>query len=196
MFNSIEGIVTGKEDGALFIKTGGLEWEISVPPRDLDALPQEGQTGRVWTWLSHKENEMRLFGFSSAEGRSVFLELLKVDGIGPKAAQKIMNGISGADLEAAIENDDLRRLEAVPGLGKKTAQKMMLALKGKIVMGAASVREKTPWDDLAQALTQMGYDRKDALAALEEAAPEVAPELTGHERENAIFNKAIWHLST
>ncbi|MDR2159219.1 MAG: Holliday junction branch migration protein RuvA, partial [Treponema sp.] len=55
-----------------------------------------------------------------------------MEGIGPRAAVKILGGIGQEDLERALEAGDLARLEAVPGLGKKTAQKMILALKGKI----------------------------------------------------------------
>jgi Holliday junction DNA helicase RuvA len=71
---------------------------------------------RVFTWLYHREDQMKLFGFCSERRRNTFLELIKVEGIGPKGALKIMGGISQDDLERALENGDLDRLEAVPGL--------------------------------------------------------------------------------
>jgi Holliday junction DNA helicase RuvA len=200
MFNSIEGIVAGKEDGTLFIKTGGIEWEIALSLRDIADIPDEGGSARVWTWLSHRETEMKLFGFASVESRAIFLELIKVEGIGAKAAQKIMGGIPFTDLASAIENDDLGRLQAVPGLGKKMAQKMLLALKGKVFAAPAGherhINANTPYNELEEALVQMGYDRKAVERALEIAEKEIPRGTEKHEKESLLFSKAILHLST
>ncbi|MDR3338130.1 MAG: Holliday junction branch migration protein RuvA, partial [Treponema sp.] len=160
MFNSITGTITGKLADAVRIETGGIEWDITVPATDLGRLPPIGETGRVFTWLSHTEDQMRLFGFAEERRRATFLELLKVDGIGPKGAVKIMGGIGQEELEAALENEDLGRLEAVPGLGKKTAQKMLLALKGKLTFSKnVSSSNVGPYGEFVEALFEMGYDR-------------------------------------
>ena len=118
MYNSIYGTINGKIDDAVYILTGGVEWEITMPATDISRLPSLGEEYRIFTWLYHREDLMRLYGFSDEIRRSTFLELLKVEGIGPKAAIKIMSGIGQEDLERALEAGDLARLEAVPGLGK------------------------------------------------------------------------------
>ncbi len=203
MFNSLKGIIGEKMRDMVFLWTGGVEWELLMPVRDIDELPAAGGEARVWTWLNHRENEMRLFGFANAGRRATFLELQKVEGIGPKAALKILSGISQDELERALETGDLARLEAVPGLGKKTAQKMILTLKGKIVRGEAVGGEKSPYNELVNALVEMGYDKKTALEALDKAAADFEKDgkgsgekqLLGADRENAIFRKAILLLS-
>ena len=78
MFNSIQGKVSGKNDEAVFILTGGVEWEISMPSTDLGSMPAAGEECRAFTWLYHREDQMRLFGFSDETRRDTFLELLKV----------------------------------------------------------------------------------------------------------------------
>ncbi|MCL2558625.1 MAG: Holliday junction branch migration protein RuvA [Treponema sp.] len=194
MFNSLRGLVGGKIDEALFLWTGGAEWEIAMPATDMAELPDEGEC-RVFTWLYHREDAMRLFGFSSEARRATFLELLKVDGIGPKGALKIMGGIGQAELEGALESGDLARLEAVPGLGKKTAQKMLLALKGKLVRAQDASPASSPHADLVEALSQMGYDKRaatDALVVAEAALPEG---LSRAEKEKLLFKAAIVRLS-
>jgi Holliday junction DNA helicase RuvA len=137
---------------------------------------------------------MKLFGFFSERRRVTFLELLKVEGIGPKGAVKIMSGISQEDLEQALENSDIARLEAVPGLGKKTAQKMLLSLKGKLVQPGEFSLPSSPYNDLVEALASMGYDRRAAAEALSKAQASVAgaPET---EREKLLFQEAIVYLS-
>jgi Holliday junction DNA helicase RuvA len=191
MFNSLSGIITYKRGSDIRLKTGGIEWELCVPATDVGVLPEENEEGRVLTWMLHREDQMKLFGFASEARRETFLELLKVEGIGAKGAIKIMGGITQDDLERALETDDLARLEAVPGLGKKTAQKMLLAMKGKLVR--RDDKPDTPYADIAAALSDMGYDRKNIHAALIRANDA----LTGKEkdRDAEVFRLAISHLA-
>ena len=193
MFNSIRGAVTQKLSDNVYIFAGAVEWDISIPATDIATLPPTGEEARVFTWLYHREDQMKLFGFVSSERRDTFLELLKVDGVGPKAALKIMGGISQEELEKALETEDLARLEAVPGLGKKTAQKMILALKGKIVRIKAA--PETPYGDLVEALAGMGYDRRAAAEVLTKAEAQLPPGLEGAEKEKQLFKQAILELS-
>jgi Holliday junction DNA helicase RuvA len=197
MFNSVRGTVTGKHTDILRIETGGVEWNIACPVLDMEKFPPLGEEGRVFTWLYHREDQMKLFGFADERRRATFLELLKVEGVGPKGALRIMGGIGQDDFEAALENGDIARLESVPGLGKKTAQKMVLALKGKLSFAASSGAEgdSSPFGELAAALVQMGYDRKQADRALTKADAETDHSVQGAEREQLLFKRAIVSLS-
>ena len=194
MFNSIRGTVTGKLEDSLFLLSGGVEWDIAVPSIDLGRLPPEGEEARIFTWLYHRETEMKLYGFAAEERRDAFLELLKVEGIGPKGALKILGGINQEDLEKALETEDLARLEAIPGLGKKTAQKMILALKGKLV--SLKTAPESPYTDLVEALAGMGYDKRAAAEALTRAEKELPAGLAGAEKEKLLFKQAIVYLSS
>jgi Holliday junction DNA helicase RuvA len=194
MFNSIRGIVSAKGSEAAFVLTGDIEWEIAMPINDLAALAVNREC-RVFTWLYHREDQMRLFGFSDETRRATFLEILKVEGIGPKGAVKIMGGISQDDLEHALDAGDLARLEAVPGLGKKTAQKMLLSLKGKLVHVQDVSVHASPYNDLVEALAAMGYDRRSASEALAKADAAIDPSLADDVREKLLFKEAIVYLS-
>ena len=193
MFNSIRGTITEKTGDSVFIFTHGIEWDISMPVIDISRLPAIGEECRIFTWLYHREDQMKLFGFSAEERRNTFLELLKVEGIGPKGAIKILCGIDQGDLEKALENEDLARLEAVPGLGKKTAQKMILALKGKLAIAKAI--PETPYNELVEALAGMGYDRRAAVEAISKAEKEIPSDVKGADREKRLFKDAIIYLS-
>ncbi|MDR2344315.1 MAG: Holliday junction branch migration protein RuvA [Spirochaetaceae bacterium] len=199
MFNSLRGTISGGTGDTLYLSTGGVEWELVMPLNDIEALGAGGGEKRVFTWLHHTDKDMRLFGFAGAERRLTFLELQKVEGIGPRAALKIMSGINQAELERALEEGDVARLEQVPGLGKKTAQKMVLTLKGRLVSGSGKAAPYSPFGELVNALADMGYDRKAAAAALEQAeatlsagADSVA---SGPGKENELFRLAILNLA-
>ncbi|QQO08020.1 Holliday junction branch migration protein RuvA [Breznakiella homolactica] len=195
MFNSIQGIITEKLSETIRILTGGIEWDIAAPGTDIAKMAPAGEKGRLFTWLYHREDSMRLFGFADENRRNTFLELLKVDGIGPKQAIKIMGNIGQEELERALETEDIARLEAVPGLGKKTAQKMILSLKGKLVRAADVPQALGPHQELVEALAEMGYDKRAAADAVARAAETLDKGLSSQEKEKQLFKAAILFLS-
>ena len=206
MFNSISGTITGKFPQKILLDNHGIEWEICVPDSALDKLPPLGEEARVFTWLQHTDALMVLYGFAQEADRALFFDLLKVDGIGPKAALKIMSNISTGDLAHILDSGDVDSLQKVPGVGKKTAAKMLLQLKGKLSLQenepAAALRSSNaPYSPVVTALVGMGYERRNAEAVVAElwdsalkADPEFAS-LSASAKEDSIFRKAIVELA-
>ena len=205
MFNSLTGIITGKLPKQLFLDTHGIEWDICVPDSNLELLPTVGSEAKVYTWLQHTDVLMTLYGFASAEERTLFLDLLKVDGVGPKGALKIMSSASSSRLTEILERGDVEMLEKIPGVGKKTAGKMMLQLKGKLTLSQTSnvVRYEKPaaFADVIESLASMGYDKRlveQKVAFLAEAisaADSTFAEKSQKEKEDLIFRRAIVELA-
>jgi holliday junction DNA helicase RuvA len=197
MFNSISGRLSEKRADTICVETGGVEWEIAVPARSVDDFGRLGDDARVFTWLHHYEDGMRLYGFPTEADRAVFRELMKVEGIGPKQALRILSGIKTEALGAALEAEDLGALQKIPGVGPKLAAKMMLSLKGKLVSaggpGAKGPGRPGEFADVVRALADMGFDRKAAEKAVAAAAKGVA---AGVEREREVFRAALLDLST
>jgi Holliday junction DNA helicase RuvA len=195
MFNRILGTLSGRTVASIFVLTGGIEWDISVPSRAAGLFgPVDGEV-EVFVWLHHYEDGMRLFGFPSEHERTVFLDLMKVEGIGPKQAIKILSGISPADLSVALETSNLAALQKVSGVGPKMAQKMVLALKGKLVeldAEGSSRSPSSPWSDVVAALADMGFDRKATEASVRRLAADLP---TGVDGERELFRRALLDLS-
>ena len=203
MFNSISGIITAKFPKQVFIQNNGIEWDICIPDSNLDMLGPVGSEGRVYTYLQHTDMLMCLYGFASADERSVFLDLLKVDGLGPKGAIKIMSCVNSAALMDILEREDLGSLEKIPGVGKKTAGKMMLALKGKLkISETISIprSSSSPYSDVIVSLSGMGYDKKLVEQKIAELVEEFSKESafnskTQKEKEDLLFRRAIVSLA-
>ena len=202
MFNSITGIITGKFPKRIFLDNNGIEWDICVPDSNLDKLPSVGSEAKVYTWLQHTDMAMCLYGFSSFEERTLFLDLLKVDGVGPKGAVKIMSSASSSELMNILENGDVGLLEKIPGVGKKTAGKMMLALKGKLTLSQESETVRIPkasiFADVIASLVSMGYDRKTVEQKIAELSVQMEAQLNNKsqkEKEDMLFRKAIVELA-
>lgn len=204
MFNSISGIITGKFPKQLFIENNGIEWDICVPDSNLDMFGTVGSEARVFTWLSHTDVSMALYGFASAEERTLFFDLLKVDGIGAKGAVKIMSSVSSGRLTEVLENGDVEMLEKIPGVGKKTAGKMLLALKGKLSLSSAvrvvDLGKNAEFSDVIDSLSSMGYDKK----LVEQKVLQLVEVLKGDkdfasksqkEKEDILFRRVIVELA-
>lgn len=204
MFNSIRGTLTGKFPQRIFIENGGIEWDICVPDSNIDCLPALGSEVKIFTWLQHTDAFMNLFGFSSAEERSLFSALLKVDGVGPKGAIKIMSNVSSEKLTAILENADVALLEKIPGVGKKTAAKMILALKGKLTFTedekTIRARKDSRFSDVIASLAEMGYEKNVAEQKVLQLADLLSADQSfsskpQKEQEDIIFRRVIVELA-
>ena len=195
MFNSLNGIITYKGDQTLFLDLNGLEWSIIMPNMSIMKLPPKGEKARVFTYLQHSQDSMQLFGFATERERSLFLDLLKVGGVGPKQAVKILSGVEIDNFVKQLDDGDIDALTRLPGLGKKTAQKIILALRGKLSFEEAA-EEKNSDNELVNALVEMGFDRKASESAVKKASamPELESKST-EEKEKIIFRQAIILLS-
>jgi len=162
-----------------------------VSRRALERLPAVGEVARVYTFLLHREDSMKLYGFCDHAERALFLDLQKVEGVGPRGALKILSGVDRAQFSDALDRDDVDALSAVPGIGKKTAQKIILTLKGKLTP-ASDGGARTAEDDITTALVGMGFDRKTAKTAVAAALKALSGRaLKGEELERELFKRAV-----
>lgn len=201
MFNSLSGTLTYKGiDNIYLLNSCGIEWDITVSAKTLQALPQVGDECQVYTYYLHTENMVKLYGFFSKDERTFFLELNKVNGVGPKQAMKMLSSISAKQMAEALDKDDVALLSGIPGVGKKTAQKLMLAMRGKLVMDdelMTAPAGNPKFADIVNALSDMGFEYKKALKAVEEVAHDSdIMNMKDDEREKEIFKRAIVLLST
>lgn len=191
MFNSVTGEITFKGDERLCLQTGGVEWDLTVSRRAIDKLPPVGQIARVYTHLLHREDSMRLYGFSDPAERGLFLDLQKVEGVGPRGALKVLSGVDRDTFARALENDDVDALSSLPGIGRKTAQKIILTLKGKLTPATESAGRSSE-EDIATALVGMGFDRRTAKAAVTAAAKSLSgKQMKGEDLERELFKRAV-----
>jgi Holliday junction DNA helicase RuvA len=202
MFNSLTGTITAKAPKQLLIETNGIEWDICVPDSCLNSFPAVGTQGKVYTYLNHYENGMDLYGFSTNEERELFFDLIKVDGLGPKAAIKIMSSISIKELVGILDSGDINGLEKIPGIGKKTAAKMMLSLKGKLTIPefTQQQRKNREYEAVVASLIEMGFDRQQIEKTLSDVLPLLSREESFEsksqtEKEDTLFRKILMEIA-
>lgn len=196
MINSISGIITHKGNSSVFVENGGVEWEIATSAKTISALPDIGNKGRVFTYLNYTENSLSLFGFSGEQERELFLALIKINGIGPKQAVKILSTVTANDFIDALDREDTALLSGIPGIGQKTAQKIILSMRGKLVKEESAAVD-SPFSDIIKALSDMGFDYKKAHKIVSKiAASKEIKSLSISEQEKMILKEAIVALSS
>lgn len=113
----------------------------------------------LYTYQHVREDVILLFGFIEEQDYDVFMRLINVKGIGPKTALNLLVACPAKEMVEAIENDDIKRLKALPGIGAKTASQIVLDLKGKFVsMPSKEDAVSNPvWQECQEALIALGY---------------------------------------
>jgi Holliday junction DNA helicase RuvA len=169
MIGRITGTLAEKSPPLVLLDAGGVGYEIDVPMSTFYNLPALGERVSLLTHFVVREDAQQLFGFLTAAERAAFRQLVRISGVGPRTALSILSGLSVAELSLAVTRQDGARLVKVPGIGKKTAERLLLELKGKL--GAdlalpASAPLSDQQGDIVQALMALGYNERDANAAL------------------------------
>jgi Holliday junction DNA helicase RuvA len=166
----------------LVIDVGGVGYLVAATSRALRNADGASEV-TVETYLHVREDVLQLYGFADSEERELFVQLLSVNGIGPKVALAILSGATPADLRRAIAREDSARFQAIPGIGKKTAERIVLELKEKIVAEVPAVAGDFTARD---ALVELGYSVVDA----ERALADVDAELPVEEQVRAALRRA------
>jgi Holliday junction DNA helicase RuvA len=176
MIGRLVGTLAAKSPPQVLVDVHGVGYEVDVPMSTFYNLPGLGAPVTLLTHFVVREDAQLLYGFLSEEERASFREVIKISGVGPRTALSILSGLSAAELAQAVTAQDAGRLVKVPGIGKKTAERLLLELKGRLgpdlglpAGGAVSDAQA----DIVQALLALGYNERDAKAALKALPPGV-----------------------
>ena len=177
MIEIIKGEVVGKGDLYLILRTGGIGLKVWTPVSVSSSIAI-GEIAQLHTDLILRENDINLYGFLEIKARDLFRSLIKVNGVGPKAALSILSFYSVLSIYKAVHLKDFQQFVRVPGIGNKTAQKIILYLHDKL----EPILEKIQFDkngnydsELIEALVGLGYSVAEAQASIQ-SLPQDAPD--------------------
>jgi holliday junction DNA helicase RuvA len=175
MIARLRGKPVARTADGLLIDVGGVGYLVAATTGALRKAEGAAEV-TVDTYLHVREDVLQLYGFADTSERELFLQLLSVNGVGPKVALAILSSATAADLRRAIAREDTARFQAIPGIGKKTAERIVLELKEKL----GTVVEAVPragGDLLARdALVELGWTVADAERALAGVDPDLSVE--------------------
>ncbi|MEY3200962.1 MAG: Holliday junction branch migration protein RuvA [Pseudomonadota bacterium] len=176
MIGRISGTLLEKNPPQIIVDVQGVGYEIEVPMSTFYNLPALAERVSLHTHLVVREDAHLLFGFGTEDERATFRQLVKISGIGARTALAVLSGLSVNELAQAVARQESGRLVKVPGIGKKTAERLLLELRDKLPKASASGMAAAPadaGDDILNALIALGYNDKEARAALKLLPAEV-----------------------
>lgn len=188
MFNSLTGTVTELGQGYIYLLTSGdIEWSLQASQNTIQSLHVNKRV-KILIHTQYKEDDISLFGFASAQERTLFRNLLKVNGIGPKAAIKAISAWNVENFLVALESGNTAQIAGIPGIGKKTAEKIVFTLKGKI----GKTSDQSTYPEIIDSLANMGFDCKAAHSTVNEILKEFEGRTID---ESSLLHQAIIKLS-
>ncbi len=164
MIGFLAGKIIDRDEDGCVLEVNGVGYELSCSVTTLDDTLSADDV-RLWVHTAVREDAITLYGFSAATEKQMFMALLKVNGVGPKMAIKILSAAPTDHLSMMIEAGDVKALSGLPKVGKKTAEQLVLSLKGKLVVAPSSDAARAGKKPLATTARFSG-SRADILSAL------------------------------
>lgn len=185
MIGKLRGLVDEIGDDHAILDVGGVGYVVHCGARTLASLPAPGESAALYVETVLRQDQLRLFGFTTRIEREWFLLLQTVQGIGARVALAVLSTLSPSELANAIALRDIAMISRAPGVGKKVAERIVTELKNKAPTwsnepGSAIGMKRELGEGLApsaisdavSALVNLGYGR-------DQAANAVAAALTG-----------------
>lgn len=180
MIAQLSGIVARTEANSVVLDVNGVGYRVFVPLSVLSALPETGGKATLHTTMIVREDDIALYGFRTLEEQQVFQLVTSVTGVGPKVALSMLSVLDTGELARAISSNDTRALTKIPGVGPKLAQRVALELGERMAELAFAQRietltsrqtpeENAAYEDVVEALVNLGYSRPDSRKAAERA---------------------------
>jgi Holliday junction DNA helicase RuvA len=175
MIGRLSGKIIERNPPEILIDVGGIGYEVLCP---MSTFYEIGDVISVdlHTHLHVKEDAHTLFGFITKDEKTIFRELIRVNGVGPKVALAIMSHLTVASLISAVSDEDDVLLAKTPGIGKKTAQKLIVELSDRLeklsLSGSTNkqissrITSNPNSKQASQALQALGFKPKEVVKML------------------------------
>lgn len=162
------------------VNVNGVGYEAQCSGRTLGKLQADAPiTLHIYTYV--REDQITLFGFADITEKDMFLKLISINGVGPKAGLSILATLSPTDITEAILTQNGKAFTRANGIGGKTGERIVLELKNKLGSlstlagadegGVMPISAATPAvADVLSALMNMGFKENQAQTAVAKAS--------------------------
>lgn len=139
MIGRLRGILAEVTEEDCLIDVGGVGYIVRCGARTLSRLPAIGDEALLHIETYTREDGAKLFGFLTREERAVFVLLQSIQGVGPKAAQAVLDVLPPGELAGAVARGDKAAVGRANGVGPKLALRIVTELKDKPLTSGGTV---------------------------------------------------------
>jgi Holliday junction DNA helicase RuvA len=196
MIGYLKGRITEVDDESCIIDVGGVGYVVHCAENILQQLRKETGNDRVVkliTRLIHREDVLDLYGFLRKDEYTLFNMLLRVSGVGPKQALKILGMAETSHIVRAIVTGDNTFLTQLSGIGKKRAEQIIFDLKEKLSRSfdVSHTETSSVYSLAISALGKLGFTSAESR----EAVDSVMNLRKDHENVSSVVEEALKLLS-
>jgi Holliday junction DNA helicase RuvA len=186
MFSFIKGALRVKEPLRCVVAIGGgtseLGLEINIPLSTYQTLGDLGSEVTLHVYTYSGRDEIQLFGFTRLSDKNLFGELIRLPGIGPGLALRVLSGMSSSEFLAAVREGDAGLISRIKGIGRKRAERMVFELGGILPKLEERVRVESGEAGLKfaarDALVSLGLKKTEAEASVRAASAKLGENAT------------------
>ena len=127
-----------------------------------------------------KEDSHNLYGFYSKNEKTLFINLLKINGIGPKVGMAICSSFEVFEFLDIVENIDIESIKKIPGIGPKTAGRLLVEFKDFNGIENSKGTEDLLFKEkqvAVQALSNLGFKKNNIEKILKDCIGKTSSEL-------------------
>lgn len=176
MIAYLDGILSYKEPAYIIIDVQGVGYEVFISLQTYTTLPGGGDKVKLFIHHNFREDNQTLFGFTQADEKALFRELIAVSGVGPNTALGMLSSMSPQELRLAIMSENVRAIQAIKGIGAKTAQRIILELKDRmkksgLIPDGPTYRQRAgnpTREEALAALVALGFPRQSAEKSVDD----------------------------
>ena len=165
MIVGLKGNIEYKEPTFVHVEVNGVVYEVFISLQTFAALPKN----EVKLFISQivREDALLLFGFLDMSEKSMFMRLIKINGVGPKVAMAICSTYTPSKFAQVISSKDIKAVQKVPGIGPKSAGRILVELNGfdEEMLSVASPQTKS-FNEASEALESLGFTKAKISKAL------------------------------
>ena len=178
MIGKLRGNIDQVNDDRCIIDVNGVGYLVFISHKTAQFFRQN-QTNLAITLVIEtivKEDAIELYGFVHEIEKIWFLELMKVQGVGAKMAQKILSALTIEELAKALTVGDIKSFNNISGIGPKMASRLTTELKESAKklginvsldfnenLNNQSFSSNQIISDAVSALENLGYKKHDCL---------------------------------
>lgn len=175
MIGALKGIISEILVDTVIIDVSGVGYEVYLPLRVTNKL-QIGGECKLVIYTNVKEDQLSLFGFDNQLDKKIFLDLIKVSGIGAKTALSILGSFDAGQIQHAVAAQDAKLFQTISGIGKKASERIIMDLKDKyknmdVITSSGGFNQNLANDnnvkDAISALGNLGYSTNAVLKVIE-----------------------------
>ncbi|MCI9143097.1 MAG: Holliday junction branch migration protein RuvA [Lachnospiraceae bacterium] len=180
MIAYVKGTVADIAEDNAVIEVNGIGYNVKISADTAARMPGVGETAKLYTYTSVREDAVWLYGFLSGNDLEIFKKCITVNGIGPKGALAILSVLDADSLRYAIMSGDVKAICRAPGIGARTAERLILELKDKVKIddsmiereientgaAAAGIGDTPQKREAVEALVSLGYGQAEAVKAV------------------------------